>query len=190
MNDYNDTHHTSDSSSELDQELPSKTTFKKIAKDITALGDDLIKLPEKQLSTIPLSEPLKEAITIARGMRSDNGKRRQRLFIGKLLRNQDIDPIIEAINQIKARDQAHVQQHHHIERWRDRLLANPQDASAFMSEYPLEDKQGFNQQLRAAVREQKAIKACPDHKQAPAPKETRKLFVLIRERLSQSSTDD
>ncbi len=171
---------------DLDDELPpSKTSIKKAMLDITALGEELVNLPIKKLAQIPLTENLAQAIEQARGMKANSAKKRQIQFIGKLMRKQDLTPITDALEAMKQKDLHHTHLHHQAENWRDKLIQDPSCGSEFIDSHPNCDRQAFNQLLRAAAREQQRIEeAKQQSKKAIAPKETRKLFALIRDTIN------
>lgn len=165
-----------------DEDLPpSKTSIKKAMHQITALGQQLVDLPAKKLNQVPLDDSLRYSIDQARTMKTGNAKRRQIQFIGKLMRKQDNSDIEHALNQFLEQDQQQINLHHLAEQWRDRLLTDNQAVTEFINQFPNQSVQQINQVLRAAISEQKKIKASTS---GPiAPKETRKLFKLIREQL-------
>ena len=76
----------------------SKTNLKKKSRKVQELGERLLTLSNKQLSAIPLEdERLREAIKIARQIKTRSAKRRQLQYIGKLMRDLDSESIAIAI---------------------------------------------------------------------------------------------
>ena len=74
-----------------EQELPpSKSARKREAHALQKLGERLVKMRPEDMATLPLSEPLVEAITEARRLRSRGALGRQHQYIGKLMRDVDI----------------------------------------------------------------------------------------------------
>ena len=72
-----------------DLEPFSKSQQKQNAKDITNLGNQLALLSEEQLNALPFPE-IQEAIKEYKRISKGNARKRQMLFIGKLLRQVDL----------------------------------------------------------------------------------------------------
>ncbi|MCP1675247.1 ribosome-associated protein [Natronocella acetinitrilica] len=154
-------------------EAPSRSSRKREAEALQRLGEAVLALPSDQRRSLPLSEALLDACALADRLTANGARRRQKQLIGKLMREVDPEPIQEALNALKgvsARSAAH---HRRIEHWRDRLLAEGDEAvTAFMSDYPDVDQQHLRQLLRNARRESQAGKP---------PRAARELFRLVRE---------
>lgn len=65
------------------------------------LGEELITLREADLKSMDLDEDLLEAVMEARGMKSHGALRRQKQYIGKLMRHIDPDPIRAALQALR-----------------------------------------------------------------------------------------
>ena len=78
-------------------ERPSKSARKRAAAAAQELGVRLVGLSEAELAALPLPPVLHEAIRVARGMRGRGNAARQRQYIGRLMRDVDIDPIRQAL---------------------------------------------------------------------------------------------
>jgi ribosome-associated protein len=76
---------------------PSKSARKREFLALQKLGEDLITLKESDLQHIGLDEDLLEAILEARRIKSNSALRRQKQYIGKIMRNVDPEPIRAAI---------------------------------------------------------------------------------------------
>lgn len=76
---------------------PSKSARKREFLALQKLGEDLITLKESDLRHIGLDEDLLEAILEARRIKSNSALRRQKQYIGKIMRNVDPEPIRAAI---------------------------------------------------------------------------------------------
>ncbi len=112
-----------------DVEPPSKSELKRQSRDLQDLGQELVELPASELDAIELSEELREAVIAARGITAHGARVRQRLYIGKLLRHTDVEPIRQALARRAEVDRQRVRREHVIEEWRERLLAD--DAAAW-----------------------------------------------------------
>lgn len=57
------------------------------------LGEELISLRDADLRSLALDEDLLEAVIEARGIKSHGALRRQKQYIGKIMRHTDPEPI-------------------------------------------------------------------------------------------------
>ena len=65
------------------------------------LGEELITLRDVDLRSLPLEEDLLEAVVDARGMKSHGALRRQKQYIGKVMRHVDPEPIRAALESLR-----------------------------------------------------------------------------------------
>ena len=82
-----------DDPQDFDVEPPSKSELKRQSRDLQDLGELLVALPTSELEALPLPDDVREAVMAGRRMTSHGAKVRQRLYIGKLLRRIDPEPI-------------------------------------------------------------------------------------------------
>jgi ribosome-associated protein len=143
-------------------DLPERESKSKRKKDMLALqkiGEILVELPEPQLAKIPLDDRLSAAVYAARKLKSREGIRRQLQYIGKIMRNTEIEPIVEALDKVQTRDQLSKAKFHQVERWRDKLIATGDTAlQEFLTKYPDADAQRLRQLIRKAQADAKADK--------------------------------
>lgn len=154
---------------------PNKSALKREAHDLEQLGSALIDLPREKLAKIPLPEKLAEAVAEARSITSFAALKRQRKFVGKLLRDLDdeVEPIRAALGAMTQQTAQAIHHHHVIERWRDRMLTGDDSViNAFLEEHPAADRQKLRQLCRDARKE---------HAAAAAPRSARLLFQYLRE---------
>ena len=154
-------------------DLPSKSQRKRDMDALQDIGSELTELNEQQLASIDLPENLRDAVLVARGMKHNEARRRQVQYIGKLMRQID-DPApirskLDGFLSVSAEQTARL---HHIERWRERLLAEPQSVSEFIAAYPEAD----SQQLRTLIRN-----TAEERARAKPAKLFRALFQMIRD---------
>ena len=157
---------------------PSKTQLKAEAGEKQALGEALLTLRADLMARLDLPDKLLDAIASAKKITSFEGKRRQMQFIGKLMRPLDPDPIREAINEQLNGSAQLTLALHLAEQWRDKLVADDEALSAWLSEYPATDAQ----QLRALIRQTR--KDFKPEKPGEAPrhgKTYREVFQLVKE---------
>ena len=81
----------------MPESKPSKSARKREFLALQKLGEDLITLKESDLLEIGLDEDLLAAVLEARRIRSNSALRRQKQYIGKLMRKVDPEPIRAAI---------------------------------------------------------------------------------------------
>jgi len=79
---------------------PSKSARKREVVALQKLGETLIALKESELRQIGLDEELLAAVLDARQMKSHGALRRQKQFIGKLMRRIDPEPIRAALTRL------------------------------------------------------------------------------------------
>ena len=92
------TAHTPDDSPDQEaDERPSKSARKRAAHAAQDLGETLIRLRDTELDALSLPERLTDAIREARRITSRGGGARQRQYIGKLMRDIDLEPIRAAL---------------------------------------------------------------------------------------------
>lgn len=154
-------------------DLPSKSALKRQSRDLQDLGDELVALPAGEFEALPLPEDVRDAVADARRITSHGARVRQRLYIGKLLRRIDVEPVREALARRGDIDRQRVVRERSIEIWRDRLLGD--DASAWTELAPLVDPVDL-QQLRGLARQARAEQAA-----ARPPAAARQLFRRLRD---------
>ncbi len=103
---------------------PSKSARKREQTELQALGEQLTKLPDDLLDSLDLDERLREAIGDLGRMRAHEAQRRQRQYIGKLMRDVDPEPIRALLDKLKADDRRQKRVFANAERWRDRIVRN------------------------------------------------------------------
>jgi ribosome-associated protein len=86
-----------DMNDEEEELPPSKSARKREAIALQKLGERLVKMRPGDLATLPLTEPLVEAITEARRLTSRGALGRQHQYIGKLMRDVDVAALEAAL---------------------------------------------------------------------------------------------
>jgi ribosome-associated protein len=160
---------------EEDTLVVSRSQRKRDNQALVSLGSELISLAPGQLEKMELPERLVEAIAEARGIEAHGGRKRQLKYLGRLLREIDVDPIYAAMDAIRDRSAKQTGEHHRVERWRDRLLEEGDPAlDELMKDHPLADRQHLRQLMQNVVRERVAGKP---------PRAFRLLFRYLRDLL-------
>jgi len=156
---------------------PSKSEIKRRMEALQKTGEALISLSAAQLATMPLPDALHLAVREAQELHSRHALKRQRQFIGKLMRDIDATPIEQALHDLETMQDAQNARFHEIEYWRDRLLAD-HDANALtelLAHQPGFDVQQLRQQLQQARRERQTDSG---------KRAQRKLFAMLRAMLA------
>lgn len=167
-----------DDDSLTEESEKSKSQVKREMHELLALGAEIVNLPKEQFAKIELPEDLLDAITEARRITQHGAHKRQLQYIGKLMRNVDADQIREQIDTLEGHSKQAAAALHHIERWRDDLLADGDAAlERLLTEFPSADRQYLRQLLRNAKKELQENKP---------PKSSRGLFKYLRELLGES----
>lgn len=162
-----------DDTESSDEVIKSKSQLKREMHALQSLGEELVKLSKDQFEKVILPEDLHDAVIEARNIRQHGAHKRQLQYIGKLMRSIDPVPIQEQLDTLKGQSTQAAQTLHTIERWRDQLLDNGDQAlEKLLAQYPQTDRQYIRQLLRNAHKEIKANKP---------PKSTRALFRYLRE---------
>lgn len=152
---------------------PSKSSRKRESNALQDLGEELMALSPQQLEQLDLPELLKEAVKVGQGIKAHGGLARQRKYIGKILRGLDSSPIRIGLTALKGESAAQVRLQHQSESWRDRMIAEGDDAvNEFVGLFPEVDRQ----RLRQLVKDSRTDRA----RDLP-PKSARLLYKSVRE---------
>jgi len=156
-----------------DDEWVSKTQRKRECDQLQSLGEELIALSTQELDKFDLPESLYKAILDARKIRQHGALKRQRQYIGKLMRDIDTEDIANRLEQIRHQHDLNNVHFKRIEQWRDRILqAGDQAINELLLEFPLADRQYLRQLQRNSIKEAKQNKP---------PAAARLIFKYLRE---------
>jgi ribosome-associated protein len=157
-------------------ETKSKSQVKRELHALQDIGEQLTRLNNSQLARFDLPEAVLSAIFDCQSISSYGARKRQLKYIGKLLRDVDMDDAIQRLNLLTQHKAQDAQALHKLENWRERLI-NEGDAalSELLTEYPEIDRQHLRQLLRSIDKETK---------QNQPPKSYRKLFQYLKEQLT------
>ena len=165
---------------EIPDARPSKTARKAQSAALQALGERLVALPATQLDALQLPERLLAALDEARRIRDFGALRRQRQFIGRLMRQLDeaqLDAIRATFEARDATSAEHTALLHAAEGWRERLMQSDAALSEWLAQHPHSDAQRLRALLRQA-RKDAAATTSPSQRRA-----WRELFRLLRDEL-------
>jgi ribosome-associated protein len=134
----------------------SKSQRKKDMLALQKMGESLIKLTEEQFAMIDLPDNLLTAIQHMKSLTSNEAKRRQLQYIGKIMRQIDPESIKQALKKKEIIHKNNTAQFHHIEEWRTNLLTQGDDAlNLFLANYPKANRQQLRQLIRNAQQDSK-----------------------------------
>lgn len=88
------------------------------------LGEELTRLSPAAQKQLELPQELREALALYARLRDREGRRRQMQYIGRLMREMDVEPLRAALAARKEVSAAATDRFHRIEQWRDRLLGS------------------------------------------------------------------
>jgi ribosome-associated protein len=150
----------------------SKTKLKAEADAAQYIGKKLIALSKDRLIKLDLPEALFDAVMEAKRLTANGAVRRQLQYLGRLMRDVDSAPIEEQLQKWEGKNNEENARFHVLERWRARLIAEPNALQEFLVNFPQADIQQLRTLTRNVQREEAAQKP---------PKSSRELFKLIRE---------
>ena len=131
-------------------EPPSKSQRKRDMTALQKLGQDLTTLGKKQLEKLPLPDSLIAALAeYQRLPNSNEARRRQLQFIGRVMRDANHDEIQAELDKMRTPDRTQVRRAQLIEEWGDRLLDGEEDdINAFVALWPLAERLAIRQIVR------------------------------------------
>jgi ribosome-associated protein len=154
---------------------PSKTRRKAEMHALQDLGERLIDLDDGRLDVLSadalLPERLVEAVRAARKINAWGARKRQLQFIGKLMRDVDPAPIEQRLEAWSQGLHADTARQHALERWRTRLIDEPDGLDALAAAYPAFD---------AATLRPLIAKARDERLRGTPPHAYRELFRVLK----------
>jgi ribosome-associated protein len=161
---------------ETEEQRLSKSARKREAASLQELGVQLSALPDQEIKALGLPDSLFIALRDLRRLPSHGAQVRQRQYIGKLMRSIDPEPVLAKLAERKQRHDVEIRHFQQIERWRDRLLSEPEaGVRELLQEYPHIDRAALLRLLEKAGRERAEQRS---------PVGARELFAFLRELLT------
>jgi ribosome-associated protein len=157
---------------------PSKTEQKKAMDRLQALGERLAELRMERLKKMPLTERLIIAIGDLKKLKSMEAIRRQKQYIGKLMRDEDEAAILAVLNPL-----ANPALNRQLEVLLEKMLEQGDNAiNDVVRRYPTAERHTLRQHVRATLKEKQLIEEKPEPLQVEAEKPARqKLITYLRE---------
>lgn len=157
---------------------PNKTQLKKDLAAIFALSEELSELSPAHLKSLKLPEPIHKALVEVSGMPHKGARKRLLKYITGQLNKIDLTPVQEQLARMKTQSAHAVREHHNVERWRDRLIADGATAmSQLLAAHPQADRQKLRQLLRNIQKETETGKP---------PKSARLLYQYLKDLFAES----
>ncbi len=157
---------------DTEEQRLSKSARKREAASLQELGVKLAALPDQEIKELELPETLFIALRALRRLPSHGAQVRQRQYIGKLMREIDPEPVLAKLALRKQRHDVEIRQFQLIERWRDRLLSEPEAVAEFVAEHPAADRDLLTRLVDKAGRERQEQRS---------PAGARELFAYLRQ---------
>lgn len=158
------------------EDRPSKTELKQESIDLQLLGETLTTLSNDQLDQLGLPELMRDALDELSRVGKHEATRRHMQYIGKLMRDIDPVPIRAQLDRWEMGTRANKAAFKASERWRDRLIAEPDALTLFTAEQPTVDRDKLNELL---------VKARLQAAKGEAPAASRQVFRVIYRALLQ-----
>lgn len=156
------------------EEFESRTDIKKAAQAVTDLGERIAEMTIPAIKKLQLPANFTDAILLLKSMDKGPALKRQKLYIGKVLRQDEalLIEIKEKMAAIEAKNKQQNAHFHKLEKWRDRLVEEGDEAlHEFLELYSQADRQQLRQWIRNAKKE---------HKESKPPKSARELFKYLK----------
>ena len=155
-----------------DEELISKSQRKRDADAAQLLGKNILGLSQDDQNSMDIPDALKNALDDARRIKKNSALKRQLQYIGKIMRNIDVELIQAQYLKLTNHYDKDIKVLHNLENWRDRLLNEGDKAlEELLSEKPDTDRQRLRQLIRQSAKETKLKKP---------PKSAREIFKYLK----------
>ncbi|WP_018300838.1 ribosome biogenesis factor YjgA [Fangia hongkongensis] len=157
----------------------SRTKLKKASLDITDFAKKLLELSEDRLKKLPLEEHIIYELLKAKPMKKIALKR-QTQYIGKLMRNSDIDQAVEYYDKLMQKNKASNVEFKRLEQLRDALIhpeSMKEALDRLVEKYPAVDIQKLRQLIRAYHKE---VQKSPDEESSATPKSYKLIFQFLK----------
>lgn len=139
-----------------DEHIPaSKSAKKRELKTVQALAQEMVDLSLGDLNSLTLDDEIRSEVDMARKVTAHNAKRRQIMYLSRLLNGIDLPTLRKEMANIKNGKNADNKRFHELELLRDRLLTGNVDIVATVVErFPQVDAKELTKLQAQAVKEQ------------------------------------
>jgi ribosome-associated protein len=161
---------------------PNKTQIKKEIAALFTLGEQMSALSAVHIKSLDLPDNIFKAVIEVARMPHTGARKRLLKYVAGQLHKIDATPILEKVARLQNKSAHAVREHHLSEQWRDRLIAEGNEAlTDFLDEYPLADRQQLRQLMRNAQKEAETTKP---------PKSSRLLYRYLKSLLQSESEEE
>jgi ribosome-associated protein len=178
-------HDTTDFDDEERDHGPSRGEQRRQALAVLELALRLVDQGEATIARIPMDDDLRELVLTSKKITAQIARKRQVQYLAKHMRRRDdeaLAAIRAALEHDKSEGRREAQALHQVEYWRDRLIAEGDDAlGELLQLHPHADRQHLRQLARNAHQEK--LKNRPPHA-------FRELFRELRDLLSATPDED
>lgn len=161
---------------------PSKTRVKDDMHDLQDFGQALLELPHERFARIEMNEGLRDAFNELARITNMSARKRQAGYIGKLLQHVDVTPFRAELESFRNGQAQAAKGFPDLAKWRDRLLADDAELTAWCAVHPGGDTRALRTLIRSARQEETAAAAEAAHTGIAASKgrHYRALFQQLR----------
>lgn len=160
---------------------PNKTLIKQEMAVLFTLGEQMAALSAAHIKSLELPEVIDKAVVEVSKMAHTGARKRLLKYIAGHLHKIDVDPILARMARITNKSAHAVREHHLAEQWRDKLIAEGNEAlTEFLYEHDYADRQQLRQLMRNAQKEADTQKP---------PKSSRLLYRYLKELLQTESEE-
>lgn len=131
----------------------SRTQIKLSAQAVSDLGEELAFMKPSELAQFNFPDAIEEAMALLRRLKKGPAYKRQKAYLGKLLREDEavLQHIREVQNALTLEGRQEKQRLKQFEQWRERLIEEGDEALAdLLSHHPEADRQQLRQLMRQA----------------------------------------
>ena len=180
--------HDTDLEEEEAEHGPSRGEQRRQALAVLELAQRLVERSDADLARIPLDDDLRELVLTSKRITAQIARKRQVQYLAKHMRRRDdevLATIRAALEHDKADGRREAQALHQVEYWRDRLIADGDEAlGEFVDAHPHADRQRLRQLARNAHREK--LQNRPPHAYRELFRELRDLLAAPDEDVTES----
>mgnify|MGYP001812860715 FL=1 len=169
----NPTCHAMQQTDHDEQHEISKSQRKRDLQELKKLGEALLDFSDDALRLLMLPDALLDALHTARKIHANGARKRQLQYIGKLMKDIDVAPVKQAIEDRNRQHDSHSREFHLLETLREQLLTDGDSAlPSVLALLPHADRQHLRKLVRQARKE---------HDTGQPPRASRLLFRYLRE---------
>ncbi len=172
--------HSSDDQFEEEEDFgPSRSEQRREALGVLDLALQLVEQSDARINQIPMDEDLRTLVLQSKKITAQIARKRQVQYLAKMMRREDdeaLQAIRAALDHDKVEGRREAAALHQVEYWRDRLIAEGDEAlSLLIADQPTADRQHLRQLARNAAQEK--LRNKPPHAYRELFRELRALLT-------------